>query len=206
MAKAHLKGYNATHRAEAGARKISFEFKSYGHGEQMETISRYCALVLFALIATVASAQPTKIGYVNVLRIENESALAKQSMDLLRKEFAPREQQLAEMQKQGNALQADLEKNAATMPLGERQAKEKRITAMLQQYQQMQRSMAEDFEVRKRESFGGFLTEVNGIIKNIAEAGKYDLIVQQAVYNSTAMDITEEVMKELAKRAAAAGK
>jgi len=172
----------------------------------MDTISRYCALVLFALIATAASAQPTKIGYVNVVRIENESALAKQSMDLLRKEFAPREQQLAEMQKQGNALQADLEKNAATMPVGERQAKEKRITAMLQQYQQMQRSMAEDFEVRKRESFGGFLSEVNGIIKNIAEAGKYDLIVQQAVYNSAALDITEEVMKELAKRAAAAGK
>jgi Skp family chaperone for outer membrane proteins len=74
----------------------------------METISRYCAFVLFALIAAAASAQTTKIGYVNVLRIENESALAKQSMDLLRKEFAPREQQLAEMQKQGNALQADL--------------------------------------------------------------------------------------------------
>jgi outer membrane protein len=206
VAKAHLKGYNVAHLAVAGTRKISFEFKSYGHGEQMETISRYCALILFALIATAASAQSTKIGYVNVLRIENESALAKQSMDLLRKEFAPREQQLAEMQKQGNALQAELEKNAATMPLGERQAKEKRITAMLQQYQQMQRSMAEDFEVRKRESFGGFLSEVNGIIKNIAEAGKYDLIVQQAVYNSGATDITEEVMKELAKRAAAAGK
>jgi outer membrane protein len=199
VAKAHLKGYNAACRTP----NISFEFKSYGHGEQMDTLSRYCALVLFALIATAASAQPTKIGYVNVLRIENESALAKQSMDQLRKEFAPREQQLAEMQKQGNALQAELEKNAATMPAGERQAKEKRITAMLQQYQQMQRSMAEDFEVRKRESFGGFLTEVNGIIKNIAEAGKYDLIVQQAVYNSAATDITEEVMKELAKRAAA---
>ena len=184
-------------------RKISFEFKSYGHGEQMETISRYCALVLFALFAVSAAAQTTKIGYVNVVRIENESALAKASMELLKKEFAPREQQLAEMQKTGNALQADLEKNGATMPVAERQAKEKRITAMLQQYQQMQRSMAEDFEVRKRESFGGFLTEVNTIIKNIAEAGKYDLIVQQAVYNSAQTDITEEVMKELAKRAAA---
>jgi len=184
-------------------RKISFEFKSYGHGEQMETISRYCALILFALFAASAAAQTTKIGYVNVVRIENESALAKASMELLKKEFAPREQQLAEMQKTGNALQADLEKNGATMPVAERQAKEKRITAMLQQYQQMQRSMAEDFEVRKRESFGGFLTEVNTIIKNIAEAGKYDLIVQQAVYNSAQTDITEEVMKELAKRAAA---
>jgi outer membrane protein len=169
----------------------------------MQNILRCCAAIALALITSVASAQATKVGYVNVVRIENESALAKQSLEVLRKEFAPREQQLADMQKQGNALQADLEKNGATMPAAERQAKEKRITAMLQQYQQMQRSMAEDFEVRKRESFGGFLTEVNAIIKNIAEAGKYDLIVQQAVYNSAATDITDEVMKELAKRAPA---
>ena len=59
----------------------------------METISRYCALTLFALIATAAAAQPTKIGYVNVVRIENESALAKASLEQLKKEFAPREQQ-----------------------------------------------------------------------------------------------------------------
>jgi outer membrane protein len=169
----------------------------------MNKLLRYGALVVFALLTSQAVAQATKVGYVNVVRIENESALAKQSLDLLRKEFAPREQQLAEMQKQGNSLQADLEKNAATMPASERAAKEKRITAMLQQYQQMQRSMAEDFEIRKRESFGGFLSEVNAIIKNIAEAGKYDLIIQQAVYNSAATDITDEVMKELAKRSAA---
>jgi len=172
----------------------------------MDKLLRCCALVALALMTAAAGAQSTKVGYVNVLRIENESALAKQSLDLLRKEFAPREQQLAQMQKEGNALQADLEKNGATMPAAERAAKEKRINAMLQQYQQMQRSMAEDFEVRKRESFGGFLSEVNAIIKNIAEAGKYDLIVQQAVYNSAATDITDEVMKELAKRAAAAAK
>ena len=169
----------------------------------MNTFFRYGALVVFALLTTEVSAQSTKVGYVNVVRIENESALAKQSLDLLRKEFAPREQQLAEMQKQGNSLQAELEKSAATMPDSDRIAKEKRITAMLQQYQQLQRSMAEDFEIRKRESFGGFLAEVNTIIKNIAEAGKYDLIVQQAVYNSAATDLTDEVMKELAKRSAA---
>ena len=169
----------------------------------MKLFFRYGALVVFALLITEVSAQSTKVGYVNVVRIENESALAKQSLDLLRKEFAPREQQLAEMQKQGNSLQAELEKSAATMPAPERIAREKRLTAMLQQYQQMQRSMAEDFEIRKRESFGGFLAEVNTIIKNIAEAGKYDLIVQQAVYNSAATDLTDEVMKELAKRSAA---
>ena len=128
--------------------------------------------MVFALLTRQVGAQATKVGYVNVARIENESALAKQSLELLRKEFAPREQQLAEMQKQGNSLQAELEKSGTTLPAAERAAKEKRLTAMLQQYQQMQRSMAEDFEIRKRESFGGFLAEVNTIITTIDEAGK----------------------------------
>lgn len=179
----------------------------------MKNIPHYCALVLFTVMSAQAGAQSTaagapslKIGYVNVARIENESALVKQNIEALKKEFASREQQLQEMQKQGNDLQADLEKNAATMPAAERQSKEKRIVAMLQQYQQMQRSLLEDLEVRKREVFAAFLAEVNAVIKGIADAGKFDLIVQQAVYNSPQADITDQVMKELAKRSAAAGR
>jgi len=180
----------------------------------MGKIIHWCAVLMLAVFCTQAAAQSAKpaasttsslkIGYVNVARIESESAMAKQSIEMLKKEFAPREQQLLDMQKQGNALQAELEKNAATMPAGERQTKEKRIAAMLQQYQQMQRGLAEDLEVRKRESFAGFIGEVNAIIKDIAEAGNFDLIVQQAVYNSAQTDITEQVMKEIAKRTAAA--
>ena len=172
----------------------------------MKKLLRFFAVVLFAMVAAQAEAQSLKVGYVNVARIEGESALAKQNIELLKKEFAPREQQLADMQKQGNALTAELEKSGASMPAAERQAKEKRVSAMLQQYQQMQRAVLEDLEARKREAFSGFLAEVNAIIATIAEAGKYDLIVQQAVYNSTQTDITDLVMKELAKRSAGAAK
>ena len=172
----------------------------------MKKLLRFFAVVLFAMVAAQAEAQSLKVGYVNVARIEGESALAKQNIELLKKEFAPREQQLADMQKQGNALTAELEKSGASMPAAERQAKEKRVSAMLQQYQQMQRAVLEDLEARKREAFSGFLAEVNAIIATIAEAGKYDLIVQQAVYNSTQTDITDLVMKELAKRSVGAAK
>lgn len=173
----------------------------------MKRLTHCCAFILFAMLSAQAGAQsasaaaaPVKIGYVNMVRIENESAIAKQSVETLKKEFAPREQQLLEMQKQGTDLQADLEKNAATMSVTDRQAREKRFAAMLQQYQQMQRSLAEDLEVRKRETFGGFVAEITAAIKTVAEAGKYDLIVQQAVYNTPQFDITEQVMKEIAKR------
>ena len=172
----------------------------------MKKFLHLCALVLLVLLSAQVGAQSLKIGYVNVARIESESAMAKQAAETLKREFAPREQQLQEMQKQGNDLQSDLEKNAAKMPAADRQAKEKRLAAMAQQYQQMQRALLEEVEARKRESFGIFIAEVNGIIKGIAEADKFDLIIQQAVYNSSQIDITEQVLKEIAKRSQGAVK
>jgi len=165
---------------------------------------RFHLFVLLGLALAPAAAQPLKIGYVNGFRVENESPLAKQAIEQITKEFAPREQQLKDLQKQGADLQGDLDKNGLTMAPADKQAKEKRLSALAQQFQQAQRAFAEDFEARKNESRARFLSEVNVIIKGIAEAGKYDLIVQQAVYSNAQIDITDEVMKEMAKRAAAA--
>jgi outer membrane protein len=167
----------------------------------MRNLSICCALLVLAVVSMQTSAQSLKIGYVNVTRIESESAMAQQSIEKLKKEFAPREQQ-----KQGIELQTDLEKNGATMAASEREAKEKRLGVMAQQYQQAQRSLLEDVEVRKRESLADFLADVNVIIKGLAEAGKYDLIIQQSVYNSAQVDITEQVLAEIAKRSGGARK
>ncbi len=67
----------------------------------MRNLSICCALLVLAVVSMQTSAQSLKIGYVNVTRIESESAMAQQSIEKLKKEFAPREQQLQVMQKQG---------------------------------------------------------------------------------------------------------
>ena len=58
--------------------------------------------------------------------------------------------------------------------------------------------------MRKNEARARFVAETNAIIKAIAEAGNYDLILEQAVYSSSQLDITDQVLKEMAKRAAPA--
>ena len=164
----------------------------------------HCTAILFVLSGAQTAAQSLKMGYVNGFRVENESAMAKQAIEEIKKEFAPREQQLQELQKQGAELQNELEKEGLTMSLADKQAKEKRLAVLVQQFQQMQRSLVEDVEGRRREAHARFIAEVNASIKRIAEAGKFDLIVQQAVYNSPQIDITDQVLKEMAKRAGSA--
>lgn len=159
---------------------------------------------LLVLAAGHAAAQSPKIGYVNGSRVENESALILQSIEELKKEFAPREQQLKDLQKQGQDLQTQLVNEGAKMQPAEKQAREKTLAATIQQFEQMSRNFAEDLEARKRERRAQVIEQANAIIKAIAETGKFDLIVQQAVYGSPQIDITEQVLKEMAKRAGSA--
>lgn len=160
-----------------------------------------CSVIVFALMPPYAAAQSLKIGYVNGARVESESAMTKLAIEQMKKEFASRQQQLQELQNQGTTLQNELEKDGQKMQPTDRQAKEKRLAALAQQFEQQQRSYVEDVETRQREFRAQVIGEINAIIKNIAEAGKFDLIVQQAIYSSSQIDITDQVLKEMAKRA-----
>ena len=160
-----------------------------------------CSVIVFALMPLHAAAQSLKIGYVNGARVESESAMTKLAIEQMKKEFASRQQQLQELQNQGSTLQNELEKDGQKMQPADRQAKEKRLAALAQQFEQQQRSYVEDVETRQREFRAQVIGEINAIIKNIAEAGKFDLIIQQAIYSSAQIDITDQVLKEMAKRA-----
>jgi len=171
----------------------------------MKTLIHILPLVC-ALLAAAAAAQSPKIGYVNGLRVENESVLTKRFVEQIQKEFAPRERALKELQESGAALEKELESGGAAMPPAERQAKQKRLVELVQQFEQMRRAYAEDIEVRRREARAQLFERVNAIIKVIAEAENYDLIVQQAVYGTPQIDITQRVLAELAKEPESGGK
>ena len=160
------------------------------------------ALIATALVLGVsyAAAQGAKIGYVDRTRVLNESAPAKQSMAALLKEFAPREAQIKDLQKQISAAQAQLEKEQNTMPPSEQEAKAKTIQSMMRQSDRMAFSYAQDYEVRRNEERAKLVAHANIVIKAAAEAGKFDLILQDATYTSRNIDITDQVIKEMARR------
>ena len=169
----------------------------------MTTITRIIVALLL-LTAASAMAQSLKIGFINAFRIEAESETTKRVIEQIKKEFAPREQQLQALQKQGVELRSELEREADKMKPADRAAKEKRLAALSQQFEQMQRSYSEDMEFSQREARSSLISEIGAVINAIAEAEKFDLVLQQAIFASTQIDLTDRVMKELAKRPPAA--
>jgi len=156
-------------------------------------------LLMAALAATPAVAE-IKIGFVNQERILRESAAAKRTLAKLQKEFAPREAEVARMEKQGRDLELSLQKEDVTLTDADRVAKTKQLAQIQRDFQRMARELREDQNLRRNEELVSLQERANKVINEIAEKEKFDLIVQEAVFASGKIDITDKVIKALADK------
>ncbi len=165
----------------------------------MKVKSFVLASLMSALCVTGVAAAELKVGYVNTQRIFRDAPAAQKAAKKLEGEFAKRDQELQRMAKQLQGLQENLEKNAVTMAESERRAKEKEFGDLSREFQRKQREFREDLNLRQNEENAAVIEKANRAIKQIAEADKFDLILQDVVWVSPRLDITERVIKALAE-------
>ena len=166
----------------------------------MTKISAY----LFSLIslgilslATSVSGQELKIGFVNTDRVFKEAAPALRSQKKLQVEFAPRDQEIKAVNAQATQVKAKLEKDGLTLAESEKRALESELARLSREIQRLQREFREELNLRKQEELKVILRIANEEIDKIAAEEKYDLILQEAVYRSDRLDITDKVIKAL---------
>ena len=168
-----------------------------------QAINLGAAFLAAALFATVSYAQSGdyKIGFVNTERLFREAAPAKRAQQKLEKEFAGRDADIQKLTKQVRDLQAQLERDGATMAESDRRNKERDLANMTRDMQRMQREFREDLNLRRNEELAAVQERANKVIQQIAEAEKFDLILQDpVVFASSRIDITEKVIKALADK------
>jgi outer membrane protein len=161
------------------------------------TIATLLGILLAALPFAGISAAELKVGYVNTPRLFRDAPTAVKAAKKIEQEFAKRDQDLQRLAKQVQGLQESLEKGGLTMAESERRAKEKDLAELSREFQRKQREFREDLNLRQNEEMAGIYERVNKIIKQVAEAEKYDLIIQEGVYVSPKLDITDKVIKAL---------
>ena len=159
----------------------------------------FATLLLFANSA-VAVAQEIKIGFVSTERVFREAAPAVRALKKLEKEFAPREEEIKKLNEEARAIQQQLEKEGMTMSASQRRDRETELGRMSRERQRLEREFREELNLRKNEELAAVLQSANQVIKEIAEKEKFDLILQEAVYRSPRLDITEKVIKALADK------
>jgi outer membrane protein len=149
--------------------------------------------------ANVQAQESSKIAFVSTERIFREAAPAKAAQSKLEQEFAKREKDLADMAARLKSQSEKLDKDAAVLSESDRVKRQRDLADLDTEFQRRQREFREDLNQRRNEELSVVLERTNGVIRKIAEAEKYDIVFQEAVYASKRIDITDKVLKELSK-------
>lgn len=157
------------------------------------------ASLMSALFVTGVGATELKVGYVNTQRIFRDAPAAQKAAKKLEGEFSRRDEELKKMAKQLQGLQENLERNSVTMAESDRRTKEKEFGDLSREFQRKQREFREDLNLRQNEENAAVIEKANRAIKQIAESEKYDLVLQDVVWVSPRLDMTDRVIKALAE-------
>ena len=155
--------------------------------------------LMFQASAGVGAAE-LKVGFVNTDRVFKEATPAVKAQKKLEKEFSTRDQELQKMARQAKELQAFLEKEGMTVGESERRNKERDLANLNRDFQRAQREFREDLNLRRNEELSAVHDRAKRVIFEIAEREKFDLVLEDAVYFSSKIDITDKVLKALVEK------
>jgi outer membrane protein len=163
----------------------------------MKFVRTFAACCLAASCAMASAQEAPKIGFVNTERILRDAAPAKAAQQKLEQEFSRRDKELQDMAAKLKSLGERLDRDAAVTSESERQRRQREFAESEKDYQRKQREFREDLNQRRNEELSQVIDKANRVIKQIAEQEKYDVILQEAVFASPRIDITDKVLRAL---------
>ncbi|MFG6433257.1 OmpH family outer membrane protein [Roseateles sp. LYH14W] len=164
----------------------------------MSKLLQSVALAASMMVAASAvQAQEMKIGFVNSERVLREANLAKAAQIKLEAEFGKREKDLRDLEAKLRGAAEKLEKDAPTLSEAEKGRRNRDVVEQERDLQRKRREWQEDLTQRKNEELSAVVEKANRVIKQIFDAEKYDLILQDAVHFSPRVDITKKVIDAL---------
>ena len=162
-----------------------------------KTFTQLLLAFMLVAVSSIASAQEFKVGIVNLDRIFREANSAKTAQAKLEQEFSKREKEINDIGTQLKGAADKFEREAPTLAESQRIARQKQLADQERDFQRKRREFQEDLTTRKNEELQQVIERANRVVKSLAEAEKYDLIVQEAVYVNPKHDITDNVLKSL---------
>ena len=163
----------------------------------MLRLSQLVLSSILCVFVTVAHSEDLKIGFVNTERVFKESAPAVRSQKKLQQEFSVREEEIKAVDAQAKGIRQRLEKDGLILEETQRRNLEGELGRLSREMQRLQREFQEELNLAKNTEMKVILKIANEAIQKIAVSENFDLILQEAVYRSDRLDITDKVIEAL---------
>ncbi|NIM28169.1 MAG: OmpH family outer membrane protein [Gammaproteobacteria bacterium] len=165
---------------------------------RLVSLARAGIILAAGMLAAQAASAEVKVGFVNVARVLELAPQAEAARNRIEREFAPKDRELLQQQKDVRGLEDRLVKNAAVLSEAERQRQENDIRANKRELRRAQDEFREDLNLRRSQELSKLQQKVTEVIQELAQGEKYDLIVSDGViFAGERVDITEKVLERL---------
>ncbi len=159
-------------------------------------------LILFGLIWAVTGPvyAEANIAFVNVAKVLEEAPQAKAANKRLEKEFEPRNRSLIALRKELRKQEDKLARDGVTMSDNQLRRLERDIRDRKREIKRAQEDYREDLNLRRNEELRKLQKRVYKAIVDLAKKRGYHAVIGDGViYASDSINITKDILKELAK-------
>ncbi|WP_348675557.1 OmpH family outer membrane protein [uncultured Abyssibacter sp.] len=158
-------------------------------------------MIVGLLIAGVAwtgnAMAEIRIATIQSQRLIKESPQYKKMEAQMKADF---ERRAKELEQDGKSLSEDLQefkRNADVMSAAERARTEKDLNTRRIDFNYAERKFREDVAAREKELAQTLMNQISEVIEAVAKEGSYDLVLQDPVFASEAVDVTAKVLARL---------
>ena len=157
--------------------------------------------LLMVFTSLTFAVEPLKIAYVDMQKALNYCEAGKEAKRQMTLEVEKMQKVFAGKQKELEKIKEDLEKRGSVLSENVRREKDRDYQAKLRDLQRLQKDYEDDLRRKDREFTERILKNVEVIIKQMGEEGKYTVILEKnqptILFISNSLDLTEEVIKRI---------
>ena len=143
-----------------------------------------------------------KSAFISTKALLDKSPQAMAANKELQEQFGGREQELRKLATSIQQMEKSYQNDAAIMSVDQKKKAEETIVQNKRKFQFEQQSLQEDLQVKQRELLQKVRISIREIIQSYGKKNGYDFIFTDAsvAYASDAVNITQEILKELEKK------
>ena len=158
------------------------------------------AFLLMALVSVGLNAAG-KTAFINSKVLLEQSPQAIEANAELQKQFGEREQGLRKLAQEIQQMEKTYKTDSAVMSDEQKKKAEDNIIQNKRRFQFEQQSLKEDLQAKQRELLQKVQVSIKTVIQDYGTKNGYDFIFTDAsiAYASDAVNITDEILKELKK-------
>ena len=193
-----IESANRAIKAIAEAELIYFVFQEAVYASpRIDITERVLSRLKGSSVRNSAFPDSVQMAFVSTERVLRDSTLARTAQRRLEAEFAEREEELKKLVNQLRISSESLDREKSMISESVRLARARQITDLERDLQKRQAEFRESLSRRRNEELATVVEHANRAIRQIAEDNRIDIIFQEAVYASSASDITEAVISKM---------